>query len=211
MQAENFNKIISKYKNIIFDYGGIFVDIDYQNTTNILKSLSSSDIVDELYSKHSQIEFFSQFETGKISADVFLQNLCEQLGIDSSKKIDLKAAWNAMLFDIKKERINYLKEIKKTKRIFMLSNINSIHEEHLENYIQENNISDFYNLFEKVYFSHHIGLRKPNPEIFELVLKENNLLKEETLFIDDSIQHINSANEIGIHAIHLDPPNTFIC
>ena len=63
--------------------------------------------------------------------------------------------------------------------------------------------SKFYNLFDKVYYSHEIGVRKPHSESFRLVLDENNLKEKEVLFIDDSPQHIEGAKELGIHTYHL--------
>ena len=115
-----------------------------------------------------------------------------------------------MLLGIQKERIDFIKELKKFKRIFMLSNINLIHEEYAKNYLELNQIYGFYELFEKVYFSHQIGFRKPHQESFHHVCSNHQLDIKKTLFIDDSAQHIKGASEYGLQTYLLDPPNTFI-
>jgi len=99
------------------------------------------------------------------------------------------------------ERIEILKRVKKTHRIFLLSNTNDIHIKYINNYLQkEYAMPDLTSLFEKTYLSYEIGMRKPDAEIFEFVLKENDLIPSETLFIDDSVQHIETARKLGLHA-----------
>jgi glucose-1-phosphatase len=210
MKAELFLELSKDVDSIIFDYGGIFIDIDYDRTVQALSKLSKSKDVSVFYTKHKQVTFFSDFEIGKISAGDFLKILKNELEIDAQDKI-VRDAWNAMLLGIRVERIKFLQELAKNKRVFLLSNINKIHEDYLEDYISSQpGLKGLYGNFEKIYFSHQVGLRKPNREIYDLVLEENSLLAERTLFIDDSSQHVEGAKNAGLKALLLDPPNTFI-
>lgn len=211
MQKTQFEQIIEKYDNIIFDYGGIFINIEYDLTVQKLTDLSELHDASIFYTKKKQIPLFSQLEQGQIAPEHFLVELCKLLQIDLSKKQEVISAWNAMLLDIPVERYEYLKELAKRKRIFLLSNINKIHEDFLAEYIKgRTELNGFYEVFEKVYFSHDIGLRKPNAGAFEYVLNDAKLEREKTLFIDDSNQHVEGAKSIKLDAILLSPPNTFI-
>lgn len=210
MNAEEFNKLIADKDNIIFDFGGIFVDIQYNDTIEELTKLSTEMDAAQFYSKKSQVSFFSDLETGKITQDEFIVLLKDHLKIDRNDTEIIKA-WNAMLKEIRVERLVYLRELKKTKKVFMLSNINEIHEKYLDQYIKERpELAGFYDEFDKVYFSHNIGERKPNAKAYETVIKENDLDIKRTLFIDDSPQHVEGALKIGLDAVLLDPPNSFI-
>jgi len=209
MKERDFNKLLNEHKNIIFDFGGVFIDIDYHLTIEAFQKISNAN-VDSLYSKKEQVEIFDLLETGKIGEREFIDSLGKILKVESSYD-EIKKAWNAMLLEIHPERVEYLRRISKNKRIFMLSNINEIHEAYMVDYFEKNKeFGDFYSLFEKVYFSHNIGLRKPNKEAFSHVLEQNNLKIEDTLFLDDSPQHVEGFSKMGGTAVHLDPPNSFI-
>lgn len=211
MDKNRFLELVAPYDNVIFDYGGIIVDINYQLTVNKLKSLGTKIEIGESYDKAHQVEFFDNYEKGLISSDEFLALLAKEYNIPKSMRAKISSAWCEMLLEIPYERVEFLNQLKKTKRIFMLSNINEIHEKHICEYISKNpKISDLYEQFEKVFFSHHIGRRKPHIETFEYVLKDLGIDPSKTLFIDDSIQHIKGAKSAGLNVYHLDPANTFI-
>lgn len=211
MRTEQFRELIAPFENIIFDYGGILIDIDYNRTVEAFVKLSADEATRSVYSKAKQIPIFDQIETGKITKEEFLNELAEICKVPDASEEQLVGAWCAMLGDIQKERVDLLRELKNEKRIFMLSNINIIHEEFADHYLKERKeISDFYSLFEKVYFSHNIGHRKPDKEAFETVIRENNLDPSKTLFIDDSPQHIEGAKSCGLNAHLLSPPNSLI-
>jgi putative hydrolase of the HAD superfamily len=112
-------------------------------------------------------------------------------------------AWNAMLLDLPENRLAVIQSLKKEYSIYLLSNTNAIHISAIKKYLGESAYTNFYNLFNKVYYSHEIGFRKPNKEAFQLILKENNLKANEVLFIDDSPQHIQGAKKLGIKTYHL--------
>jgi len=192
-------------KNIIFDLGVVLLNIDFQKTMGAFKKLGISD-VDEIFSGYTQTDFFDSFEKGLSSPEEFRNEIRKNItGTISDEMID--EAWNAMILDFPAEKINLLISIRNQFRTFLLSNTNAIHFPVYNKLIQDNyKINDLSDLFEKAYYSYRLGLRKPDKEIFELVLKENNLIPGETIFIDDSPQHIATAAALGIHAILLQPP-----
>lgn len=192
-------------ENIIFDLGNVILNIDYQNTIDAFEKIGVMD-ASSFYSKSSQLNIFSQLEKGRISKQDFVLEIQKFAPKASSKQII--NAWNAILQDLPNERLEVLKKIKDKFSIFLLSNTNSIHIEKIIDNLGIKKYKEFYNLFDKVYYSHEIKLRKPNVEIFRLVIKENNLSIKKTLFIDDSIQHIESAKTIGLKTYHLDGKET---
>ena len=191
--------------NIIFDLGNVILNIDYQNTIDAFKKIGVPN-ASSFYSKSSQLNIFNQLETGHISKQNFILEI--QKIVPKASASQIINAWNAILQDLPNERLEILKNIKDKFSIFLLSNTNSIHIEKIINKLGEKKYEEFYNLFEKVYYSHQVKLRKPNADIFKLVIKENCLSIKKTLFIDDSIQHIESAKKIGLKTYHLDGNKT---
>ena len=191
--------------NIIFDLGNVILNIDYQNTIDAFKKIGVPN-ASSFYSKSSQLNIFNQLETGHISKQNFILEIQKITPKASASQII--NAWNAILQDLPNERLEILKNIKDKFSIFLLSNTNSIHIEKIIDKLGEKKYEEFYNLFEKVYYSHEVKLRKPNSDIFKLVIKENCLSIKNTLFIDDSIQHIESAKKIGLKTYHLDGNKT---
>ena len=193
----------NNYKNIIFDLGGVILNIDYSLTEKAFSKLGISDFK-TLFSQAQQTQLFDNYEKGFLTSNNFRTELKKYLQKNISDA-EIDSAWNAILLDLPKERIDLLKKLKTTHRTFLLSNTNDIHIETFNQYLQkEFAMPDLSSLFEKEYLSYKIGMRKPDEEIFELVLEENNLIANETLFIDDSIQHVEAAKKLGINAYWLD-------
>ena len=187
-------------KSIIFDLGGVLLNISYQNTIDEFEKLGV-DNSSKFYSKKSQKTIFNLLETGEISENELIREI--QSSCKSATRKQIIFAWNSMLLDLPKNRTNLLENLKEKYQLFLLSNTNSIHIKEFKSRLGEEKYSEFYNLFDKVYYSHKIGVRKPHSEVFRLVLNENNLNEKEVLFIDDSLQHIEGAKELGIHTYHL--------
>lgn len=195
-------QIQTNFKNIIFDFGGVILNIDYNRSVEAFKKIGLIHF-EKYYSQAEQKELFDNLETGYISPQDFRNELKRHLD-GNYTDADIDKAWNAMLLDLPEERVQLLDSIKSKYRTFLLSNTNKIHHTAFSSSLKKKfNRDIFSELFEKAYFSHEINMRKPNAEIFELVLNENGLKKEETLFIDDSIQHIEGANKLGIQTIFL--------
>jgi len=189
-------------KHIIFDLGGVILNIDYKRPIEAFKKLGIQD-VEGLYSKQNQVELFDLLETGKIDEAEFVKQIQQKSNVELSH-LDIITAWNSILLDFPLRRLQILQQLQLHYSIFLLSNTNEIHEKAFNDLLKTTcgypNLGVF---FDKVYLSHRVGLRKPNPAIFQLVLDENNLDPKETLFIDDSPQHIEAAKLLHIHTIHM--------
>lgn len=191
-------------KNIIFDFGGVIYDIDHEKAKNAFIQLGITNF-DELYGHSIQTRLFEDFETGKISPLLFREELSKQLPNKNTPK-EIDAAWNALLIGFKPKRFELLKKTKQHYRLFLLSNTNQIHYQHYMAELKIQNRSKlFKDLFEKLYFSHHIGLRKPDHKIFNYVLHDNQIQAEETVFIDDYEVNISAAKKLGLNGLLLEP------
>jgi len=190
-------------KNVIFDLGGVLLNIDYGRTIEAFQKLGIQDF-EKVYSQANQSNLFNDLEVGKINASVFYQGIRDLAKIDATDE-SIKMAWNAMLLDFPSERFEFLNQIKLEYNIFLLSNTNEIHLDAFDKIISSGhhgaNLKDY---FTEVYYSHEIGRRKPLEGAFDFVIEANQLKKEETIFIDDSIQHVKGAEEAGIKAYWLD-------
>jgi putative hydrolase of the HAD superfamily len=184
-------------ENIIFDLGGVILNIDYQLTENAFKSLGLNDF-DLMYTQASQSGLFDNYEKGDCSTPYFINALLDFLPPNTSAN-KVVAAWNAMILDFPVQNLDLLKKLKNKYRIFLLSNTNDIHLQAVNRALKlvshEKNLDPF---FEKTYYSFEMGMRKPDAEIFNKVCLENNLELSKTLFIDDTERHILGAKEIGL-------------
>jgi HAD superfamily hydrolase (TIGR01509 family) len=189
-------------KNIIFDLGGVILNIDYQLTIDAFKRLGFEDF-DAVFTQAKQTGVFDKLDKGLITPKEFRAGVRELAGKPfTDEQID--NAWNAMLLDFPKDRLKLLEQVHSQYRTFLLSNTNQVHFE-VYNQILLNTfgVKDLSHFFEKEYYSHVIHMRKPNAEVYEYILEQNGLDKQETLFIDDTEQHIKGAVAVGLNAYHL--------
>ena len=186
---------------IIFDLGGVLIDVDYNKTIRAFEKLGIEN-ARELYSQQSQSTLFNKIECGEISPIEFLTELSKRTQKDLSL-LEIKDAWNAIIGPYNKRIIPLLRSLKKEYKLFVLSNTNSIHIDKANEEWNKISSLSMNSFFVKVYLSHEIGDRKPNGSVFKNLCAEQNLKPSETLFIDDSIQHIESAQQIGLKTHHL--------
>lgn len=190
-------------RNIIFDLGGVLLNLDMERTAKSFRELGMLDF-DAHYSQAKQSGLFNDFDCGRISSEAFREALKRHLPASTSDA-QIDSALNAMLLDLPQERMDLLQLLSKKYRLFLLSNTNEIHVKSFSAYLKKTiGREDFSDYFEKWYYSCRIGKRKPDAEIFEFVLKENHLVAAETIFIDDSIQHVEGAARCGLNALLLD-------
>jgi putative hydrolase of the HAD superfamily len=197
-------------KNIIFDFGGVICDLDIARTVEKFKEFGPVKSGETVSKEESDLRFarlVEHFERGDISSEQFRDSIRNHyLTPPTDAMID--DTWNALLVGIPEERIRLLESIRETYRIFLLSNSNEIHYLHyLQDFRMKTGLQDFQDLFEKAYFSFRIHLSKPGKEIFEYVLKESLLDPAQTLFIDDTLQHVETARSMGIIGYHLQIRN----
>ena len=192
----------TKIKNIIFDLGGVILDID---ETIVYKELGKMGInTTELAHSKEFIEIMSKFDTGIYTAPTFRKRMKALIGQEKMTDEKFDSIWNAMLLDIPRERVDAIEKVKKHYKIFLMSNTNVIH---YDLYVRDLQLRFGYNefdeLFNKSYFSFAEHLEKPDPRFFELILDHEHLLPEETLFIDDTAANIKVAQSLGINTYHI--------
>lgn len=193
--------LAQKIKNIIFDYGNVIFEIDFKKTQNALLQLGIGNIED-FFAHKGHDNLFNDFETGAISPAEFRRGIRQAAGNENLTDQEIDAAWNSLLIGVPPGIHDLLLQVKQKYRTFLLSNTNDTHYNYILDYLKkEFNIPDNNELFEKAYYSQQMFLRKPDVKIFEQVLRENKLDPAETLFIDDSPQHIEGARLAGLNTL----------
>ncbi len=195
-------------KNIIFDLGGVILNINFQLTENAFADLGFSNFKQYMTQFHIT-PFFEEYETGKIDDAAFINGIQQIAGAPIAGQ-DIINSWNALLLDFPPERIQLLEKLGKQYRIFLLSNTNALHHQFFQQKLFAETGKRLEDIFEKAYFSHAVHLRKPDAAIYQLVLDENNLNPAETLFIDDTPSNFSGAEEVGIQTFFLEPPLTIL-
>ena len=189
-------------KNIIFDLGNVFLTIDYQLTSQAFRDLGVHNF-DDLYAQDEASPLFRLLEMGKISNADFFDGFREASGCALSDG-QIVGAWCAMLGHFPVDRVDWLAGVKERFNVFLFSNTNAIHyTAFMDIYRQDLGRDDFNAHFIKPYYSHEMGLRKPDPESFLYILNEQGLKAGETLFIDDTMVNIEGAREVGLEVMHL--------
>lgn len=180
--------------SIIFDLGGVILNINPQLTIDRFEAIGFSKI--EFFLDHYRsLGFLAEFQAGRISEQQFYDTIRKESGLDISNQL-IKEAWNAMLLDYPLDRIAKIKELKKNYKLFLLSNTNIVHFQNFA--FRVPGVTQLGDLFDNVYYSHEIELSKPNADAYQFVIEANNLNAETTLFLDDLPENIATAKELGI-------------
>ena len=189
-----------KIKNIVFDLGGVLVDLDFKAAINGLQKAGFANVKEQLQAFDRE-GIFQKFELGEMSADEFRTAIRENSTVSLTDE-EVDGLWNAMLLEVPREKLELILHLRGKYMVYLLSNTNSIHWD----YVCKNafnyrgfRVNDY---FEETFLSYEMHLAKPDKAIFEKVLEEANLLPEETLFIDDSEANCKAASELGIHTHH---------
>jgi HAD superfamily hydrolase (TIGR01509 family) len=187
---------MSTIKNVIFDLGGVLLNIDYNRTTNAFKQLGYTDF-ENMYSMLKGNNVFDNLETGHITEDEFYQYMTNAAaGTVSNQQV--QDAWNAMLLDFRSESLKHLQLLREKQKIFLLSNTNIIHKKAFDQlFMQQTGVPSLDEYFDKAYYSQKVGLRKPNADIFEFVLKDAEITAGESFYIDDLPPNIETARKLG--------------
>ncbi|WP_329804964.1 HAD family hydrolase [Flavobacterium facile] len=176
---------------IIFDLGDVFLNLNHQASVDAFKKLGLNDWNEELKTKSIL------FETGKIDEYEFM--LAIQKYIPNENFEDIREAWNAVIVDFPLERLEFLEKLQNKYKLFLLSNTNQTHIDKFEHRVGLTFAREFYAHFNKIYFSFEMKVRKPDEAVFNLILKQNNLKPNKTLFVDDTLEHIEVAKGLGIN------------
>lgn len=193
----------NQLENVIFDLGGVLLDIDYTATLKALSGLGVRN-VEQMYTQAAQTDLFDRLDVGAISPDEFRAEL-RKFASKAISDEQLDSAWCAMLGEFRKESCELLLQLKSRYRTFLYSNTNAIHVPVFERMFREQlgTPAEFESCFERCYYSNELGARKPNPDGFLRIMQENSLAPERTLFIDDTLGHIQGAQAVGLRTYHL--------
>lgn len=195
-------------RNIIFDLGGVLLNLDFDKTRQAYIDLGLKEF-DQHFGLGHAASYFKDYEKGLLTDDEFIQAIQQTIGgsVDASSIV---AAWNALLLDFPSARVSFLQGLSKRYRIFLFSNTNNIHMQYFKKDFQEVYGFNMDDLFERAYYSHVAGVRKPDAAAYHLVLQENDLIPAQTVFIDDALNNVEAAIAVGMHGIHLVPGKTIL-
>jgi putative hydrolase of the HAD superfamily len=196
----------SDIETIIFDFGGVIIDIDPQITINEFAKLSARKL-DEDQTQELINNIIRKFEKGILTPEVFRKKLKEFLHIENATDQEVDDAWNALLFDIPGKRIKSIEKAKEHYQILLLSNSNEIH---YDLYVRDLQLRfgyrEFDELFHKAYFSFDLHMAKPDSEIFEFLIHQHSLNRAKTLFIDDTEENLLIAHKLGLSTYQMKKP-----
>ncbi|HLW21031.1 MAG TPA: HAD family phosphatase [Cyclobacteriaceae bacterium] len=202
-------KLSNNIKNLIFDMGNVIIDIDIDLTLKELKSdLSENEF--SLADEFMKSELHAAFESGNIDEKEFRNGI--RMAFNREWKDEwIDQVWNTLLLTIPKERIKLLKTLRKDYNLYLLSNTNSIHFKVVEEIFKKDHPEDsFLGLFDKVFLSHEMGLRKPDKKIYEKVVEEIEANPEQCLFFDDLQENLNAAKEVGLQTYLINHPKALV-
>lgn len=189
-------------KNVIFDFGNVLFDLELEKLKSGFLNLMD-DKGKKVLQLHTQSGLFKRYEKGEISSDTFVESLRRSSRPPVSKEAII-AVWNSIFVDFPKERLDMLLELRKTYKVFLLSNINDLHLRWIWKYLEEKHgITDFERrFFDGVYYSHLVGMRKPDSNIYAHILSDADIIAEESIFFDDLEENIEAAEALGIQGAH---------
>lgn len=196
--------MISKVKNILFDLGGVILNLDRAASLEAFIKLGFED-VDHVLKDFKQSGTFLKFEEGTIDADAFRDEIRDHIGrYVSDNEIDL--AWGKMTSHVEPGLLEFLLILKKDYRTFLLSNTNSIHIDICNPMFNFGSNFGFDSFFERCFYSFELKICKPDPKAFKAVFKAANIKPQETLFVDDSLENLSAAKSLGMLTLHVASP-----
>lgn len=196
-------KILSGIKNIIFDLGGVLLNISPQNTIEAFKKLGMNQLIGDKGLSYDH-EIFYLMEQGKITPEEF-RNGVRALLPEKVSDDQIDAAWTAMLLDFPPIRVELVKNLRRDFKIYLFSNTNAIHVEKFHSIFRNLHGCEASSLFEKDFYSNEIGFRKPSAESYREIIRLSGIVPEESLFIDDSLANVESAVASGLRGLWLEP------
>ncbi len=182
---------------IIFDFGDVFINLNKHAVTEGFAALGFHGAPADLE------ELNILYETGRISEEEFLSGF--QKYIPHASLLEIRKAWNAIIGDFPLERLELLQMLKQKYRLFLLTNTDATHIERFEHVVGMTFSREFYQCFEKIYYSYELGMRKPDPQVFELLIRKHDLEPQRTLFVDDRQENTDAAASCGLHVWNLLP------
>ena len=190
-------------KNIIFDLGNVLYDIDFNIMYDQFRELGIPDFQNH-YTLNQSDELFFDLEKGFIDEVAFCNRFNQLYNLSLSHDQIIKA-WNSLLKEYRKESMDWVKANQQKFPMFLFSNTNQIHFDFFIPQFEREIGGDFEQLFKTPYYSHKMGMRKPDPASFQYILDQEGLIAAETLFIDDNEPNVIAAASVGLKVLYLQP------
>ncbi len=188
----------------MFDFGKVLINFDNDNAKTYFKKLGVDDYEKHVMALHAE-NIFNQLETGEITANQFINSISQKLH-GSVSDTDIQNAWNSILTDYRTESMKHLEKLKNRYNLYLLSNTNAIHHEQFDRILfNQLRVKSLDSYFTKAYYSHQIGMRKPDFKTYEFVLNDAGIIAAETLFIDDLQENVAAASSLGFQTHQLLP------
>ena len=206
----NFDSIVmdfSNIKNIIFDLGDVIINISPQRCIQAFVDISPELDIDFVRNQFNEKQIFEKYESGFINNEDFIKLVKEAIQVYDISDEDIIIAWQQILLDIPKKRIELLQKLRKKYRLFILSNTSFYHVEEVNAILNRTcGVRNLNTLVDKVYYSFEMGVRKPEEMIYKKVIKDAEIVPSETVFLDDNLENIQAASNLEIHVIHVKKP-----
>ncbi|MFI5154716.1 MAG: HAD family hydrolase [Chitinophagales bacterium] len=203
------NPGIGNIRNVIFDLGGVIINLDNKRTENAFAALGAK-AFSSYFGHGFAASFFADYEVGKISDQEFVEAMKQMIGREIPDQT-IMDAWNALLLDFPSANIELLAKLKDRYRLFLFSNTNSMHLDALRAIFNSQFPGrSLDNFFEKAYYSHILRMRKPDRASFEYIINENNLDPASTLFVDDAFINVEGANAAGLQGYFLEKGKSIV-
>jgi len=196
-------EILNGVRNIIFDLGGVLLNIDPKRTIDAFGKLGMEQLVGDKGLSYDH-DIFYLMEQGQISSDEFRKGVLQLLPAPVTFD-EIDDAWTAMLLDFPAIRVELVKKLRNQYKIYLFSNTNAIHVEKYHSNFRKQHGFEVSSLFEKTFYSNEIGFRKPSSESFQEIIRLGEIYPEETLFIDDSLPNVDGARVSGLKGFWLEP------
>lgn len=201
----------STIKNIIFDLGDVIINIDPPRTYQAYANLMQCSLQEAYQVIDNEYRLFERYDRGEFTDQEFIAYTKSVLKLNHCSDQQIVDAWNALLLDMPKERIERIQALSKSYNLYLLSNTTNIHIIEVNNIMhQSSGVDDLKKLFIKAYYSFDMKMRKPDEEIYTTLLNDANIKAEESVFLDDSLPNIIAAEKVGIKAIHVQKPITML-
>jgi len=193
---------MSNVKNLIFDLGNVLYDIDFKKMHAAFVSIGIEGI-DKYFTLNKSHKLFLDLEMGFVNEQKFYEGVRALVNLPLTNE-QIKFAWNAILVGFRKNSIDWVKQNNSQYTTFLYSNTNQIHQDHfIAEFESKVATYPFVSLFKTPYYSHEMGMRKPDPASFTYIVEKEGLVAAETLFIDDNEPNIIAAASVGLQVLHL--------
>ena len=195
-------EILKGIKNIVFDLGGVLLNIAPKRTIEAFGHLGMEQLMGDKGLSYDHVIFY-QMEQGQVTPEEFRNGIRKLLpGEASNEQVD--KAWTAMLIDFPKIRVELLQQLRREFGLYLFSNTNAIHVAKYHAIFRNQHGFEVSTLFDKIFHSNEIGFRKPNPESYNEIIRLSGIAPAETLFIDDSLANVEGAMACGLKGYWLE-------